>query len=105
LIDEAAEVDGCHAAHLLSAFRLSDSAPVGNGVIGGIAKLQEISAAVRGSMSIIFAWLCLKTRHGQQPCENSMENTALNLDFGASRCSLLQCGSESYRCPPWAFPP
>ena len=48
LIDEAAEVDGRHAAHLLSAFRLSDSAPVGNGVIRLYRQIEEISAAVRG---------------------------------------------------------
>src|SRR5262245_6473265 len=41
----------------------------------------------------------------RQPCEMSMGRTVLNLDFCASRCNLLQCGSESYRCPPWAFPP
>jgi hypothetical protein len=48
LIDEAAEVDGCHAAHLLSAFRLSDSALVGNGVIQRYRRTEEFSAAVRG---------------------------------------------------------
>src|SRR5262249_39304350 len=67
---------------------------------------HKTSAAVRGSTPIAFAWRAFPGEQiGHQPCENSMENTALNLDFCASRCSLLQCGSESYRCPPWAFPP
>ncbi|MFZ0175359.1 MAG: hypothetical protein WAL11_07315, partial [Pseudolabrys sp.] len=39
---------GCHAAHLLSAFRLSDSALVGNGVIQRYRRTEEFSAAVRG---------------------------------------------------------
>src|SRR4029077_17407311 len=106
LIDEAAEVDGCHAAPPVVCLP----------PIGPCAPRQRRDPAVSPNpknfccgagfhVGCFRMGRCLKTCHGQQPCENSMGNTALNLDFCASRCSLLQCGSESYRCPPWAFPP
>ena len=40
-----------------------------------------------------------------QLCKIAWEKALLGLDFCALRCRLLQCGSESYCCPPWAFPP
>src|SRR5262249_19700658 len=111
LIDKAAEIDSRHGARLLCGSRrletgLDDNRLGQSSRARRYSKTIESSAAVRGfhvdyfRMGHFFGY-----DQGHQPCKNSMEKTAFNLDFCASRCSLLQCGSESYRCPPWAFPP
>ena len=110
LIDEAAEVDGRHAARLFkpTAYRRASlsataraNAPVG--VFGSRFSAVLLRCGVpTGPFS---HGPCRKETCGMQPCKNSIGNGPSNLDFCASRCSLLQCGSESYCCPPWAFPP
>src|SRR5262249_38897966 len=104
LVDETAEVDGRHAACLVWCFAIGDL--VRRQPRKVITVRRGFSAAMRNFNLDRFRIRPIKNAYlERQPCKNSMEKPAADLDFCASRCTFLQCGSESYRCPPWAFPP
>src|SRR5215510_4228619 len=89
-------------------FGLSESQLAGNQASHELegANHCRYPVAVRSSISHVFAFRqSMEPEIRHQPCQNSMGIAALKLDFCATRGNLLQCSSESYCCPPWAFPP
>src|SRR5262249_8160542 len=103
-VDETAEVDGRHAA--CPVWRLTIEELVSRHSSGRTGLSSRFSAAMRNLNLVRFRIRSFKSAYlGRQACKISMGKPPANLDSCASRCTLLQCGSESCRCPPWAFPP